>query len=125
MLRRILALSLSAAAVLCLAAPCWSQEKPAVIYTKDNAPAAPKLDDLALKGSVSQYGMTWTFDKPARVGQFVNGDFYVVGPVTVTESPPSLSTVPRSPPPSSTTWIRRNRKNTASGTASCSIRPRR
>ncbi len=27
--------------------------------------------------------MTWTFDKPARVGQFVNGDFYVVGPVTV------------------------------------------
>ena len=88
MLRRIPALSLSAAAVLCLAAPCWSQEKPAVIYTKDNAPAASKLDDLALKGSVSQYGMTWTFDKPARVGQFVNGDFYVVGPVTITEITP-------------------------------------
>ena len=88
MLRRIPALSLSAAAVLCLAAPCWSQEKPAVIYTKDNAPAAPKLDDFALKVSVSQYGITWTFDKPARVGQFVNGDFYVVGPVTVTEISP-------------------------------------
>ncbi|MGO8704300.1 MAG: hypothetical protein ACLQVA_10820 [Candidatus Brocadiia bacterium] len=88
MLRRNLALSLSAAAVLCLAAPCWSQEKPAAIYTKDNAPAAPKLDDLALKGSLSQYGMTWTFDKPARVGQFVNGDFYVVGAVTVTEISP-------------------------------------
>jgi hypothetical protein len=32
--------------------------------------------------------MTWTFDKPARVGQFVNGDFYVVGPVTITEITP-------------------------------------
>ena len=33
--------------------------------------------------SVSQYGITWTFDQPARVGRFVNGDWYVVGPVTV------------------------------------------
>ena len=54
-----------------------------VIYTKDNAPPAPKAEDLALKGSVSQYGITWTFDKPARVGQFTGGDWYVAGPVTV------------------------------------------
>ena len=54
-----------------------------VVYTKGNAPAAPKLTDLALKESVSQYGITWTFAEPARVGQFVNGDWYVVGPVTV------------------------------------------
>ena len=46
-------------------------------------PPTPKLEDLPLKDSVSQYGITWTFDKPARVGQFVNGDWYVVGPVTV------------------------------------------
>ncbi len=26
---------------------------------------------------VSQYGITWTFDKPYRVGQFVNGDWWV------------------------------------------------
>jgi hypothetical protein len=32
---------------------------------------------------ISQFGITWTFDKPARVGRFVNGDYYVVGPVTV------------------------------------------
>lgn len=55
----------------------------AVIYTKANAPAAPKLQDLALESSVSQYGVTWTFDHPARVGHFVNGDWYVVGPVKV------------------------------------------
>jgi hypothetical protein len=57
--------------------------RPAVIYTKANAPATPKLDDLPLKASVSQYGITWTFEKPCRVGQFVNGDWYVVGPATV------------------------------------------
>jgi hypothetical protein len=56
---------------------------PAVIYTPDNAPATPKVADLPLKESVSQYGITWTFDKPAPVGQFVNGDWYVVGEATV------------------------------------------
>ncbi len=57
--------------------------RPAVVYTKDNAPAAPKLEDLPLKQSVAQYGITWTFAQPARVGQFINGDWYVVGPVTI------------------------------------------
>ncbi len=27
--------------------------------------------------SISQYGMTWTFEKPVRVGRFVTGDYYV------------------------------------------------
>jgi len=44
--------------------------------------------DVALKPSVSQYGITWTFSKPVPVGQFVNGDYYVVGPVTVTAIDP-------------------------------------
>jgi hypothetical protein len=57
--------------------------RPVVLYTKDNAPSARTLDSLPMKESVSQYGITWTFDKPARVGQFINGDWYVVGPVTV------------------------------------------
>jgi len=60
-----------------------SINRPVVLYTKDNAPATPKLEDLPLKESVSQYGITWTFEKPARVGQFINGDWYVVGPVTI------------------------------------------
>ena len=88
MFGKIAALGLCAAAVAGLSSPCWSQEKPVVIYTQANAPAAPKLDELPLKDSISQYGMTWTFDKPARVGQFVNGDFYVVGPVTITAIAP-------------------------------------
>jgi hypothetical protein len=60
-----------------------SLRRPVVIYSRDNAPATPGLEDLPLRESLSQYGMTWTFEKPARAGQFVNGDWYVVGPVTV------------------------------------------
>jgi hypothetical protein len=33
--------------------------------------------------SVSQWGITWTFDKDYPTGQFVNGDHWVVGPVKV------------------------------------------
>jgi hypothetical protein len=57
--------------------------RPVVIYTRENAPATPPLEELLLKDSVSQYGITWTFERPARVGQFINGDWYVVGPVSI------------------------------------------
>lgn len=60
-----------------------SIKRPVVIYTRDNAPTTPKLEALPLKERVSQYGITWTFGKPARVGRFVNGDWYVVGPATI------------------------------------------
>lgn len=33
--------------------------------------------------SITQYGMTWTFHTPHQYGQFVNGDYWVVGPVTI------------------------------------------
>lgn len=32
---------------------------------------------------ISQYGITWIFDKGYQCGQFVNGDWWVVGPVTI------------------------------------------
>jgi len=64
--------------------------------------ATAKEDELPLKDRVSQYGITWTFAAPARVGQFINGDFYVVGPVTVKMIDPkpmfgSEVTVPKDP----------------------------
>jgi hypothetical protein len=62
--------------------------RPAVIYTAASAPATPRLEDLPLRESVSQYGITWTFAAPARVGQFVNGDWYVVGPAAVKQIEP-------------------------------------
>ncbi|MBD3271797.1 MAG: hypothetical protein GF384_04575, partial [Elusimicrobia bacterium] len=38
---------------------------------------------------LSQYGITWAFDQPREVGQFANGDWWVVGPVTITEIDPA------------------------------------
>jgi len=29
--------------------------------------------------SLSQFGVTWTFDRDYTTGQFANGDYYVVG----------------------------------------------
>jgi len=63
--------------------PAWPALTPNTVYTSDNPPATPKLEDLPLKESVTQYGITWTFERPARVGQFVNADYYVVGPVSI------------------------------------------
>ena len=83
------ALLLTLAAVLLTAAGPLAA---ATVYTKANAPAAAKVEDLPLRASVSQYGITWTFEKPAPVGQFVNGDFYVVGPVKITAIDPAPRT---------------------------------
>ncbi|MCE9612826.1 MAG: carbohydrate-binding protein [Lentisphaerae bacterium] len=43
---------------------------------------------------LSQYGITWTFDQPVPAGQFVNGDWWVVGPVTVTGVTPAPGPAP-------------------------------
>jgi len=39
--------------------------------------------------SVTQFGITWTFDKEYEVGQFVNGDYWVVGPVVIKSVSPA------------------------------------
>lgn len=44
-----------------------------------------------LASEVSQYGITWKFDRPYPVGQFINGDWWVIGPVTVTDVNPAPS----------------------------------
>lgn len=41
---------------------------------------------------VTQRGVTWTFATARPVGQFCNGDWWVVGPVTVTSITPGLQT---------------------------------
>lgn len=42
-----------------------------------------------LMKEITQHGITWTFEHPARAGQFVNGDWWVVGPVTITAISPN------------------------------------
>jgi hypothetical protein len=72
--------------LLGLAVSCAASEieKPATA----SLPKTPQLSDLEQRNTVSQYGITWTFDKAVPVGQFVTGDYYVVGPVTVVDITP-------------------------------------
>jgi hypothetical protein len=65
-----------------------SELRPQPVYTITNAPQTPKLADLPMQTSISQYGITWTFQGSAPVGQFINGDYYVVGPVTISQIDP-------------------------------------
>lgn len=44
-----------------------------------------------LASSVTQYGITWTFDKQYTTGQFANGDYWVVGPVKIIAMTPAFS----------------------------------
>jgi hypothetical protein len=41
--------------------------------------------------SVSQFGITWKFDKDYQTGQFANGDYWVIGPVTIIGITPKSS----------------------------------
>ncbi len=43
---------------------------------------------------VSQYGITWRFDRPVRSGQFITGDWWVIGPVNVVSITPAPGPAP-------------------------------
>jgi len=47
------------------------------------APAVPVMTN-----QITQFGITWTFDKPYPTGQFANGDYWVVGPVKIVNISP-------------------------------------
>lgn len=45
----------------------------------------------ATTNQVSQFGITWTFDREYEYGQFANGDYWIIGPVTIIGiDPPSI-----------------------------------
>ncbi|MEX0885807.1 MAG: hypothetical protein WD009_05130 [Phycisphaeraceae bacterium] len=87
-MRRIIVLSLAALAGFTTPATTPATNADTPVYTRDNAPDAPAVDELERRDSITQHGITWTFAEPAPVGRFVNGDWYVVGPVTVVEIDP-------------------------------------
>jgi len=45
-----------------------------------------------MASSITKDGITWTFSQPVQMGQFVTGDYYVVGPVTITAISPAPTT---------------------------------
>ncbi|MDP2974106.1 MAG: hypothetical protein Q8N60_03585, partial [Candidatus Diapherotrites archaeon] len=49
--------------------------------------------NAATCNSISQYGMTWAFDKAYECGQFANEDYWVVGPVTIVNINPASTNI--------------------------------
>lgn len=55
------------------------------------APPTP-ADNACASGharSISQFGITWTFSEERECGTYVNGDYWVLGPVTLTQIAPA------------------------------------
>ncbi len=48
-----------------------------------------------LSATLSQFGITWDFDKAYEVGQFANGDWWVIGPVNIVKITPASLGLPR------------------------------
>jgi hypothetical protein len=61
----------------------------AAVTVTATAPPAPPAGTAS---SITKDGITWTFSQAVPVGQFVNGDYYVVGPVTITAISPLPTT---------------------------------
>jgi hypothetical protein len=57
---------------------------------RDTSWSPAKTDERGNTFGISQYGITWTFDREYAHGRFINGDYWVVGPVTIARiDPPS------------------------------------
>jgi chitodextrinase len=50
----------------------------------------PSILQAATATQITQYGITWTFSQAQTVGQFANGDWWVVGPVTINSITPAF-----------------------------------
>jgi hypothetical protein len=46
-----------------------------------------------MRSSITQWGITWTFDHSYPAGQFCNGDWWVIGPVQIVSISPGTQTV--------------------------------
>src|SRR5262249_16964951 len=80
------------AALLAIFLPAYAetadQNRAILGSARDDSITAP----LVRRSSVTKDGITWTFSQSVRVGKFVNGDYFVVGPVTITSILPQPTT---------------------------------
>lgn len=69
----------------------WSNSTVRTLVTLVAVALSPLVAKAAT--SISQFGITWTFDKDYTVGQYANGDYWVIGPVTITAISPASEIV--------------------------------
>jgi len=68
------------AVILAIASFFLSQQ---ILSAENSRPPNPQKESLQFRDRISQHGITWTFNSKVPVGRFVNGDYYVVGDVTI------------------------------------------
>ena len=68
------------ALMMCLTPGRCAADEMAAASSRPSGPTARQVE---------QFGITWTFDKEYPVGQFANGDWWVVGPVTIVKIDPA------------------------------------
>jgi hypothetical protein len=59
------------------------------IHNSDNEENEPAPSNPGDTRQISQYGVTWTFAQDVPYGRFANGDYWVLGPVTIIEIDPA------------------------------------
>jgi hypothetical protein len=69
-----------------------SKKAEATITLAAAPPPPPPPPPPGTASSISKDGITWTFSKAVPFGQFVTGDYFVVGPVTITAISPAPTT---------------------------------
>ncbi|MEC7724734.1 MAG: hypothetical protein VYD05_04420 [Planctomycetota bacterium] len=60
-----------------------------VVAAVASRPRAPLGPDLRVQ--VGRHGISWTFSQPRRVGRYVNGDWWVIGPVSLVAITPACA----------------------------------
>jgi hypothetical protein len=83
-------LAIGGLALLGLLPHCSSSPPSKSVPTDGRTPV--EAGAAASGNQISQYGVTWTFSEDVTFGQFVNGDYWVVGPVTIAEISPDMTT---------------------------------
>lgn len=64
------------------------------VSTSIYLPLITKGNPVTQASSLTQFGITWTFDKAYPVGQFANGDYWVQGPLKIVAIDPPSTVVP-------------------------------
>jgi len=72
-----------ARALIALAAPL-------VAFSCSGSGGGGDESDLQKTDAIEQWGVTWTFEDPVPYGQFANGDYWVLAPVTIASVTPAF-----------------------------------
>jgi hypothetical protein len=60
-----------------------------VSISAQDSPSGLRVVSSSTTTQLSQYGITWSFSEPVEYGRYVNGDYWVLGPVEIVDISPA------------------------------------